>query len=83
MTIAKAPPRLSSRAAAENAFVNVAPDAKRPRWQRGSKTQVTLSIAPELLAEVDAVAEQKHISRAALIAIWMTDRLEAMKRDKN
>jgi len=35
------------------------------RWQRGSRTQFTLSIAPELLAEVDEQARRLHMSRAS------------------
>jgi hypothetical protein len=47
-----------------------------PRWQRGTKTQITLSIAPELLDRLDEVAKRKYVSRAALVAMWLNDRLE-------
>ncbi len=70
MTIAK--PR-EQRA---DAFVAAAPDAKATRWQRGKKTQFTFSIAPELLERIDAIAHRKHLSRAALLTVWINDRLE-------
>ena len=57
-------------------FVSGAPDAKAGRWQRGTKTQITLSIAPELLERIDDVARRKYVSRAALVAMWLNDRLE-------
>ena len=55
---------------------NFGPDAKPARWQRGNKTQITLSISPELLEQVDAVAHRRHLSRAALLTVWINDRLE-------
>jgi hypothetical protein len=36
--------------------------------RRGNRTQITLSIAPRLLDRIDAVARDRDISRAALIA---------------
>lgn len=71
MTIAK--PR--NRPVSEASFISGAPDAKTTRWQRGNKTQITLSISPELLAEVDEFAQRKHLSRAALLTVWITDRI--------
>ena len=71
MTIAK--PRFKN---AESSFIVGAPDAKPVRWQRGNKTQITLSISPELLEQVDAVAHRRHLSRAALLTVWINDRLE-------
>lgn len=70
MTIAK------PRARQADSFVAGAPDAKATRWQRGTKTQITLSIAPELLERIDEVARRKYVSRAALVALWLNDRLE-------
>jgi hypothetical protein len=35
-------------------------------WVRGNRAQITLSIAPELLRQVDAIAQREHLSRAAL-----------------
>lgn len=60
------------------AFIAKAPDAAKPasRWQRGTRTQITLSIAPELLEQVDAVAHREHLSRASLLTVWINDRLK-------
>lgn len=44
-------------------------------WTR-YRTVVSLTIDPELLAQIDAMAKRKHISRAALIAMWTSERLE-------
>jgi hypothetical protein len=75
MTIAK-PRSQSGDKNAESSFIAGAPDAKPVRWQRGNKTQITLSISPELLEQVDAVAHRRHLSRAALLTVWINDRLE-------
>ena len=65
---------------AGEAFIAKAPDATPARWQRGNKTQITLSIAPELLEQVDEIARRKHLSRAALLTVWINDRLEQEQR---
>lgn len=72
MTIAK------PKALSPDSFVAAAPDAKSTRWQRGTRTQITLSIAPELLDRVDEVAQRKHLSRAALMTTVLNDWLDAM-----
>ncbi len=46
------------------------------RWIRGNRTQITLSIAPELLDQVDAIARRKHLSRAALLTVWLGEKVE-------
>ena len=56
-------------------FISGAPDATRAKGvRRGTKQQITLTIAPELLAKVDEMAERMGQSRAALInlAIYRT-----------
>jgi hypothetical protein len=45
------------------------------RWVRGNRTQVTLSIAPELLRQVDAIAQREHLSRAALLTVWINEQI--------
>jgi hypothetical protein len=80
MTIAK-PPRSRPGAMTENSFVAAAPDAKATRWQRGNRTQITLSIAPELLEQVDILARAQHLSRAALLTVWINDRLKIERRE--
>ena len=41
-----------------------------------AETQFTFSIAPELLDRVDEIAHRKHVSRSALLTMWINDRLE-------
>jgi hypothetical protein len=45
------------------------------RWVRGNRTQITLSIAPDLLRQVDAIARRENLSRAALLTVWINDQL--------
>lgn len=47
----------------------------RPKWQRGSKTQVTWSVDPTLLARIDEAAKRRFMSRAALLTTWATEAL--------
>jgi hypothetical protein len=55
-------------------FISGAPDARPNGVRRGNKQQITLTIAPDLLAKVDEMAERMGQSRAALInlAIYRT-----------
>ena len=48
-------------------FISGAPDARPAGVRRGTKQQITLTIAPDLLAKVDEMAERMGQSRAALI----------------
>jgi hypothetical protein len=48
-------------------FIGGAPDAGRKGVIRGRKEQITLTIAPDLLAKVDELAAKMGQSRAALI----------------
>lgn len=48
------------------AFIGKAPDARKGVI-RGRKEQITLTIAPDLLAKVDEIANRMGQSRAALI----------------
>lgn len=50
-----------------DAFIGNAPDSGRKGVVRGRKEQITLTIAPELLAKVDDLARRMGQSRAALI----------------
>lgn len=55
-------------AKAVGTFIGAAPDANRRRGViRGRKEQITLTIAPDLLAKVDEMASRMGQSRAALI----------------
>ena len=45
------------------------------RWVRGNRTQITLSIAPDLLRRVDAIAQRENLNRAALLTVWINEQL--------
>jgi len=57
-------------------FIAGAPDARPARWQRGTKTQITFTIAPALVDRLDAAADRRHVSRSALMTMWLVERLE-------
>ena len=77
MPIPKRPVARTTDAAAAEAFIEQAPDARpAARWQRGAKTQVTWSLDPELLERLDAVARKRYLSRAALLTVWVREALE-------
>jgi hypothetical protein len=57
-------------------FIAGAPDARRQRWQKGTKTQITFTVAPELVDQLDAIASRRHVSRSALMTMWLVERLE-------
>ena len=66
MTITKKPPKVA-RTVAE--FIAGAPDSENVRRGvlKGKKRQITLTIMPELLEKVDALARKLGQSRAAVI----------------
>ena len=45
------------------------------RWVRGNRTQITVSISPDLLRQVDAIAQRENLSRAALLTVWINEQL--------
>ena len=51
------------------------PAPREGNWRR-YKAVVSLSMDHELLARIDAMAQRKHLTRAALIALWTGERLE-------
>ena len=51
-------------------------DSTTLRAALGNRTQITLSIAPRLLERLDAVARERETSRAALIALWLREKLD-------
>lgn len=73
MSIVKPKPKAQAVQAAE--FIDGAPDAKqqesvkRKGVIRGKKEQISLTIAPELLAELDALTGPMGQSRASLIGL--------------
>jgi hypothetical protein len=57
-------------------FIAGAPDGRRQRWQKGNKTQITFTVAPAVVDQLDAVCERLHVSRSALMTMWLMERLE-------
>jgi hypothetical protein len=66
MTINRGATARKSTQAVE-AFIGGAPDSGRKGVIRGRKEQITLTIAPALLAKIDGMASKMGQSRAALI----------------
>jgi len=60
-------------------FISGAPDAAAPRKGviKGKKEQITLTLAPELLVKVDALAKRMGQSRAAVINLAIFRLVEA------
>ena len=59
-------------------FVSGAPDAPaRKGVRRGKKEQITLTLSPEMLEKVDALAKRMGQSRAAIINLAMFRLVEA------
>ena len=78
-------PKTATVAAAQDAFIQGAPDAKTETEaeavyekgiQKGNKRQITLTIAPELLRKVDEVAKRTGQARAAVINMAIFRALE-------
>lgn len=76
-------PKTSTTVAAEDAFIQGAPDASQAPAAvyekgipKGHKRQITLTIAPELLRKVDDVAKRTGQARAAIINMAIFNALE-------
>lgn len=88
MAITRRPTPASSAAstAAQDAFINGAPDASpgtkdasteyEKGIKKGNKRQITLTIAPELLERVDQVAKRTGQARAAVINMAIFQAIE-------
>lgn len=62
-------------------FIDAAPDAgkdesKAKHVKKGKKLQITLTITPPLLQQVDALAERLSVSRAAVINLAIRQSME-------
>jgi len=78
MSITKKPKSAASEPAA-NAFIGRAPDATAQSSSppaRKNKVQIAITIAPGLLATVDALAARKGLSRAAVISLACAELVE-------
>ncbi len=60
-----------------DAFISGAPDATRKGVMKGNKEQISLTLAPEMLVRVDALAQRMGQSRAAVINLAIFRLLEA------
>ncbi len=60
-----------------DAFISGAPDAGRKGVMKGKKEQITLTLTPDLLTKVDALAQRMGQSRAAIINLAIFRLLEA------
>ena len=61
-----------------DAFIQSAPDAtaKIPGVKKGNKQQISLTISPDQLARVDALAAELGMGRAGLINMAINNMLE-------
>jgi hypothetical protein len=79
MSITKKPKSVASEPAA-SAFIGRAPDAtaspSASPSARKNKVQIAITIAPDLLANVDALAARKGLSRAAAISLACAELVE-------
>lgn len=78
-------PKTIPAAAAEDVFIQGAPDAKiksapdaiyEKGIAKGNKRQITLTISPDLLRKVDEVANRTGQARAAIINMAIFNALE-------
>lgn len=76
-------PAASKKPAADekkaSAFIAAAPDAAKKGTIRGKREQISHTMPPALLAEVDAMAERKGLSRAGLINLAVSEYIEKAK----
>lgn len=85
MAIQRKPKTAIAREAAANAFVTAAPDAAAAKpvtyekgLPKGKKRQISLTIAPDLLRQVDERAAKAGIGRAAFISMAIYKALEEL-----
>lgn len=83
MSITKRPAAAAATPSADNpaarAFIDRAPDASAPNASapaRKNKLQIAITISPDLLASVDALATRKGLSRAATISLACAELVE-------
>lgn len=72
MTIQKLPKKIEKiKENALNNFINLAPDSqsKKSGVMKGKKQQITVTISPDIIEQLDKKAEDTGLSRAALINI--------------
>jgi len=85
MSITKRPSNTTPPAAqAVDEFINRAPDASAANQAvtpaRKNKVQIALTIHPDLLAAIDALAQKKGLSRAGAISLACAELVEEHSR---
>lgn len=80
MAIVRSKPKPSATEKAVDDFVGKAPDAPQPMpkgVRKGHKLQITHTITPEMLAQVDQAAARTGQSRAAVINLAIYQALQS------
>ena len=79
MSLAKRPNLSQRQKDPADAFIEGAPDTvgKTPKPLREKKQKISVELYPALLADVDSLATQLHMSRAAVISLACSDLVEA------
>jgi hypothetical protein len=79
MSLQKRPSRPALAKDPAEAFIEGAPDTvgKSPKPARDKKQKISVELYPTLLADVDALANQLHMSRAAVISLACSDLVES------
>lgn len=79
MSLQKRPSRSALAKDPADAFIEGAPDTigKSSKPARDKKQKISVELYPTLLADVDALANQLHMSRAAVISLACSDLVES------
>jgi hypothetical protein len=79
MALQKRPSRQTPAKDPADAFIEGAPDTvgKSPKPVRDKKQKISVELYPSLLTDIDALANQLHMSRAAVISLACTDLVES------
>lgn len=77
MSITKRPSHATPSAQTAEEFINRAPDAiKTASPARKNRVQIAITIHPDLLATIDALAKRKGLSRAGAISLACAELVE-------
>jgi hypothetical protein len=69
-----------TKAKSPETFIAEAPDAGRKGVMRGRREQISITLKPELLAELDTLAARMGQSRAATIGLAIYRLLQSERR---
>jgi hypothetical protein len=68
-------------AVAQERFLAGAPDHKRRGVMRGRKEQITITVDPALLAEIDRAAQEMGLTRTAWLTVVAKRALRQVERE--